>query len=166
MNSNSYIQKNTFRDNYDTGRVRWKSVVTFAICYKFFIFVVMISMHFHVTTCKRSQNKTGQQERILSTANGKHFSLTSLISLVYLSFNHEGRRGTTDAVTTSFLHFFPCSPLLLWDLANSRPVHSLMLSSGSHVFLCLPCQGSLTSVTTKRLASSSSSSSSCANFHR
>ena len=25
----------------------------------------------------------------------------------------------------------------LWDLANSRPVHSLMLSS--HLFLCLPC---------------------------
>ena len=25
----------------------------------------------------------------------------------------------------------------LWDLANSRPVHSLMLSS--HLFFCLPC---------------------------
>ena len=25
----------------------------------------------------------------------------------------------------------------LWNLANSRPVHSLMLSS--HLFLCLPC---------------------------
>ena len=31
---------------------------------------------------------------------------------------------------------FPCSPPL-WDLPNSRPVHSLMLSS--HLFLCLPC---------------------------
>ena len=29
------------------------------------------------------------------------------------------------------------SSTALWDLANSRPVHSLMLSS--HLFLCLPC---------------------------
>ena len=54
----------------------------------------------------------------------------------HLSFNREGRWGTTDDFATSFLH----SSLLfttLWDLANSRPVHSLMLSS--HLFLCLPC---------------------------
>ena len=35
-----------------------------------------------------------------------------------------------------FLHFSPFSTAL-WDLANSRPVHSLMTSS--HLFLCLPC---------------------------
>ena len=37
---------------------------------------------------------------------------------------------------TSFLHF-PLFSTALWDLPNSRPVHSLMLSS--HLFLCLPC---------------------------
>ena len=31
----------------------------------------------------------------------------------------------------------PVSSTALWDLANSRPVHSLMLSS--HLFFCLPC---------------------------
>ena len=46
------------------------------------------------------------------------------------------RWGTTDDFTTSFLHFSLFS-IALWDLANSRPVHSLMLSS--HLFLCLPC---------------------------
>ena len=37
--------------------------------------------------------------------------------------------------TTSFLHLSMFSTAL-WDLANSRPVHSLLLSS--HLFLCLP----------------------------
>ena len=35
-----------------------------------------------------------------------------------------------------FPPFFPVSTAL-WDLANSRPVHSLMLLS--HLFFCLPC---------------------------
>ena len=39
-------------------------------------------------------------------------------------------------VATSFLHVSLFSTAL-WDLANSRPVHSLTLSS--HLFLCLPC---------------------------
>ena len=52
------------------------------------------------------------------------------------SFN-EGRWGTTDDITTSFLHFSLFSSAL-WNLPNSRPVHSLMLSS--HLFLCLPCR--------------------------
>ena len=43
---------------------------------------------------------------------------------------------TTDDFTTSFLHLSLFS-IALWDLANSRPVHSLMLPS--HLFLCLPC---------------------------
>ena len=43
---------------------------------------------------------------------------------------------TTDDFRTSFLHFSLFSTAL-WDLANSRPVLSLMLSS--HLFLCLPC---------------------------
>ena len=53
-----------------------------------------------------------------------------------LFLNRKGRWGTTDDVTTSFLHFSLFS-IALWDFANSRPVHSLMLSS--HLFLCLPC---------------------------
>ena len=53
----------------------------------------------------------------------------------HLSLNREGRLGTTDDFTTSFLHFSLFSTALL-DLANSKPVHSLVLSS--HLFLCLP----------------------------
>ena len=34
---------------------------------------------------------------------------------------------------------FPLFSTVLWDLANSRPVHSLMLSS--HLFLCLAPEG-------------------------
>ena len=52
------------------------------------------------------------------------------------SLSCEGHWGTTDIFATSFLHF-PLFSTALWDLPNSRPVHSLMLSS--HLFLCLPC---------------------------
>ena len=52
------------------------------------------------------------------------------------SINREGRWGTTDDFATSFLHFSLLSTAL-WHLPNSRPVHSLMLSS--HLFLCPPC---------------------------
>ena len=52
----------------------------------------------------------------------------------HLSLFREGHWGTTDNFATSFLHFSPFSTAL-WDLANSRPFHSLMLSS--HLFLCL-----------------------------
>ena len=54
----------------------------------------------------------------------------------HLSLNREGRWGTTNDFTTSFLHF-PLFCIALRDLVNSRPVHSLMLSS--HLFLCLHC---------------------------
>ena len=54
----------------------------------------------------------------------------------HLSLNGEGHCGTTDDCTASFLQFSLFSAAL-WDLANSRPVHSLMLSS--HHFFCLPC---------------------------
>ena len=57
-------------------------------------------------------------------------------SYLHLSLNRGGRWGTTYDFTTSFLHFSLFSTAL-WDLANSRPVHSLMLSS--HLFFCLPC---------------------------
>ena len=52
----------------------------------------------------------------------------------HLSLNRQGRWGTTDDFATSFLHFPPFFTAL-WDLANSRPVQFLMLSS--HLFLCL-----------------------------
>ena len=53
----------------------------------------------------------------------------------HLFLNREGRWDTSDDFTTSFLHFSLFS-IALWDLANSRPGHSLTLSS--HLFLCLP----------------------------
>ena len=52
----------------------------------------------------------------------------------HLFLNREGRLGSTDDFATSFLHFSLFSTAL-WDLPNSRPVHSLVLSS--HLF-CLP----------------------------
>ena len=52
------------------------------------------------------------------------------------SLNRESRWGTTDDFATSFLHF-PLFSTALWDVANSSPVYSLMLSS--HLFLCPPC---------------------------
>ena len=54
----------------------------------------------------------------------------------YLALNCEGCWGTTDDFTASFLHFYLFSAAR-WDLANSRPVHSLMLSA--HLFFCLSC---------------------------
>ena len=57
------------------------------------------------------------------------------IIIIYLSPNREGRWGSTENFPTSFLQFSLFSTAL-WDLANSRPVHSLMLSS--HLILCLP----------------------------
>ena len=62
------------------------------------------------------------------------------------SLNREGRWGTTDDFTTSVPHFSQFSTAL-WDLANSMPVHSLMLSP--HLFLCLPCLLPLFSVPCK-----------------
>ena len=59
-----------------------------------------------------------------------------LIISSHLSLNRGGRWGTTDNFATSFLHFSLFSTAL-WDLANFRPVHSLILSS--HLYLCLLC---------------------------
>ena len=61
---------------------------------------------------------------------------TMILHHHHQSLNREGRWSTTDVFATSFLHFCLFSTAL-WDLPNSRPVHSLMLSS--HLFLCLPC---------------------------
>ena len=65
--------------------------------------------------------------------NGEFCSSSTSSHHVFL--NLEGHWGATDDFTSNFLHFPPLSTAL-WDLANSRPVHPLMLSS--HLFLCLP----------------------------
>ena len=54
----------------------------------------------------------------------------------HLFLNRMGRWGTTDDFTTRFLQISLFSTALC-DLANSRPVHSLMLFA--YLFLCLPC---------------------------
>ena len=76
----------------------------------------------------RKAAETGQCEPFLTHHHHHHHH--------HLSLKREGRWGAIDGFTTSFLHFSLFSTALL-DLANSRPVHSLMLSS--HLFLCLPC---------------------------
>ena len=77
----------------------------------------------HVET--KQQVDTSVTLKSMSTSTHQHQSL-----------NREGRWGTTHDFATSFLHFSLFSSAL-WDLPNSRPVHSLMLSS--HLFLSLPC---------------------------
>ena len=55
---------------------------------------------------------------------------------LHLFLNREGCWGTTDDFTTNFSHFALVSTSL-WDLANSRPVHPLILSS--HLFFFSVC---------------------------
>ena len=63
--------------------------------------------------------------------------VTTIHGLTYhLFLNQGGRWDTTDDFATSFLNFTLFSTAL-WDMVNSRSVHSLMLSS--HLFLSLPC---------------------------
>ena len=62
--------------------------------------------------------------------------LSFMTAIFHLHLNSEGRSGTMDDITTSFL-LFSLFSTALWDLANSRPVHSPRLSS--HLFHCLPC---------------------------
>ena len=45
--------------------------------------------------------------------------------------------GAPQMISQPVFSIFPCSPLPSWDLTNSRPVLSLMLSS--YLFLCLLC---------------------------
>ena len=65
-----------------------------------------------------------------------HPEISSHLISSHLSLSLEGRWDTTDDFATCFLHFSLFSTAL-WDLANSKLVHSLMLSS--HLFHCLPC---------------------------
>ena len=46
---------------------------------------------------------------------------------LHLYLDREGRWGSTDDLTTSFLHFFPVLSTALLDMANPRPGHSLVL---------------------------------------
>ena len=50
----------------------------------------------------------------------------------HLSLNREGRWGTTDDFTTSFL-YFPLLTTALWDLANSTIHRGLMWTTGTYV---------------------------------
>ena len=83
----------------------------------------------------------GRRERtfasFLLSAEGTFNFCVLRVSFLHLhpSLNREGRWGTTGDVTASFLQFSLFSTAL-WDLPNSRPVHSLTLSS--YLFLCLP----------------------------
>ena len=54
----------------------------------------------------------------------------------HLSLNREARWCTTDDFTTRFLYFSLFSTAL-WDLANFRPIQSLMISF--HSSFCVPC---------------------------
>ena len=70
--------------------------------------------------------RTGESN-LRQRRDGPMLKSTELHSHHHLFLNREGRWGTTDDFTTSFLHF-PLFFTALWDLANSRPVHSLMLT--------------------------------------
>ena len=68
-----------------------------------------------------------------------NFQFKKIVFIIIIIINPltaMGRWGTTDDFATSFLHFSLFSTAL-WDLLNSKPVDSHMLSS--HPFLCLPC---------------------------
>ena len=78
--------------------------------------------------CLECHHELNQVTGTAATRDGHHHH--------HLSLNREGRLGTTDDFATSSLHF-PLFSTDFWDLANSRPVHSLMLSS--NLFLYSPC---------------------------
>ena len=80
----------------------------------------------------------------------------------HLSLNSEDRFGTTDDFTTSFPHcpLFSTAPC---NLANSRPVHSLMLSS--HLLLCLPCLLPLFTVPCKMVSARPDERETCHHHH-
>ena len=86
----------------------------------FFILKVVLSL------LKKHQKKV----------NIKLSAMFSSLHHHHLSLNREGCWGATNDFETSFIHFSLFSTAL-WDLANSRPVHSLMLTF--HLFLYLPC---------------------------
>ena len=59
------------------------------------------------------------------------------LTIIIITLNREDCWGTADDFTTSVLHFSLFSTAL-WDLENSRPVHSLML--GPCKMICTNCR--------------------------
>ena len=92
-----------------------------------------------VKSCQRSPSPSSPPPRP-SLLSLEYVRLIVWLASLHLqlrpSLNSGGRWGTTDDFTTSSLYFSLFSTALR-DLPNSRPVHSLTLSS--HLFLCLPC---------------------------
>ena len=77
--------------------------------------------------------------RLLEICDGLTQGLMMMIRYIssHLSLNRENRWGTTDDFATIFSLHFSLFSTAVWDLPNTRPVHSLMLSS--HLFRCFPC---------------------------
>ena len=101
----------------------------------------MLSVRFLSGSCvKRSMEEEETEKNIPKgdTPDWRWRSMWTSFNHHYphLSLNREGRWGITYDFKTSFLHF-PLFSAALWDLANSRPVDSPMLSS--HLFFCLSC---------------------------
>ena len=97
-------------------------------------------------SCKKKNHIASFLQCISLTSPPKKKKKKNLCPHFHLSLNHEGRWGTTDDFTTSFFQF-SLFFIALWNLANSRPVHSLMLSfTSSSVclvffpFLAMPCK--------------------------
>ena len=84
-------------------------------------------------------NDEDDNDHVELRPNGSRFSQfsahTHLSSFIYpLSARVV---GAPQMISQPVFSIFSLFSTALWDLPNSRPVHSLMLSS--HLFLCLPC---------------------------
>ena len=117
-----------------------REVLTASVIFESFRFVICIQVIYlwHITimskrfaACPFSYEISFHTQSYFQIHNISPHLISS-----HLPLNCEGRWGTTDDFATSFLHF-PLFSNALCCLPNSRPVHSLMLSS--HLFLCLPC---------------------------
>ena len=78
----------------------------------------------------------GVKFQLLSNQLAKQNVIITIVIIIIYPLTARVVLSTTNDLATSFCHFSLFSTAL-WHLANSRPVHSLMLSS--HRFLCLPC---------------------------
>ena len=103
----------------------------------FYLHKEMTAIFSHKQIQKERQKSTHVHDKtVLNRIRKSAWCDCQLCHHHHQSLSRKGRWGTTDDFATSFLHFSLFSTAL-WDLPNSRPVHSLMLSS--HLFLCLPC---------------------------
>ena len=103
---------------------------TLEIWMGYFLDIYAFTLQLRCQTNKQQMPWTFESD-MLSKHKQPWFELTSSSPR-----NCEGRWCTTDDFATSFFHFSLFSTALC-DLANSRPVHCLMLSF--HLFLSLPC---------------------------